>query len=115
MIAVIFESVPAAGQDAVYLDIAASLRADLEMIDGFISVERYESLTSPGKLLSLSFFRDEAAVAAWRNRPRHRGAQAAGRSGVFSDYRVRIATVTRDYGLHDRAEAPADSRTAHAT
>jgi heme-degrading monooxygenase HmoA len=114
MIAVIFESVPAAGQQSAYLDIAASLRADLEAVDGFISVERYESLTTPGKLLSLSFFRDETAVAAWRNRPRHRGAQATGRGGVFSDYRVRIAAVVRDYGLNDRTEAPPDSRAAHA-
>ncbi len=114
MIAVIFESEPAEGQETAYLDIAASLRADLEAIDGFVSVERYESLTTPGKLLSLSFFRDEAAVAAWRNRPRHRGAQAAGRSGVFRDYRVRIAAVVRDYGLNDRTEAPPDSCAAHA-
>lgn len=113
MIAVIFETEPAEGQDGTYLDIAASLRDELEAIDGFISVERYESLARPGKLLSLSFFRDEAAIAAWRNRPRHRGAQAAGRSGVFRDYRVRIATVVRDYGLDDRAQAPADSRTVH--
>ena len=114
MIAVIFESEPAEGQETAYLDIAASLRADLEAIDGFVSVERYESLTTPGKLLSLSFYRDEAAVAAWRNRPRHRGAQAAGRSGVFRDYRVRIAAVVRDYGLNDRTEAPPDSCAAHA-
>ncbi|WP_447727595.1 antibiotic biosynthesis monooxygenase family protein [Sphingomonas koreensis] len=114
MIAVIFESEPAEGQETAYLDIAVSLRAELEAIDGFISVERYESLANPGKLLSLSFFRDEAAVAAWRNRPRHRGAQAAGRGGVFRDYRVRIAAVVRDYGLSDRAEAPPDSRAAHA-
>jgi heme-degrading monooxygenase HmoA len=114
MIAVIFESEPAEGQEATYLDIAVSLRAELEAIDGFISVERYESLTNPGKLLSLSFFRDEAAVAAWRNRPRHRGAQAAGRGGVFHDYRVRIAAVVRDYGLNDRTGAPPDSRAEHA-
>lgn len=114
MIAVIFESEPAKGRETAYLDIAMSLRAELEAIDGFISVERYESLTKPGKLLSLSFFRDEAAVAAWRNRPRHRDAQAAGRTGVFHDYRVRIATVVRDYGLTDRAQAPSDSRIAHA-
>lgn len=114
MIAVIFESMPAPGQDTAYLDIAASLRADLEAIDGFVSVERYASLTSPGKLLSLSFFRDEAAIAQWRNRPRHRGAQAAGRGGVFRDYRVRIAAVVRDYGLNDRSEAPPDSRAVHA-
>jgi heme-degrading monooxygenase HmoA len=114
MIAVIFESEPAEGQETAYLDIAASLRADLEAIDGFISVERYASLSSPGKLLSLSFFRDEAAIAEWRNCPRHRDAQAAGRHGVFRDYRVRIAAVVRDYGLNDRAGAPPDSRATHA-
>ena len=114
MIAGIFEAMPTSGQKTSYLDIAASLRADLEAIDGFISVERYESLTTPGKLLSLSFFRDEAAIAEWRNRPKHRGAQTAGRDGVFSDYRVRIATVMRDYGLNDSAEAPPDSRAVHA-
>ncbi|MCW4462496.1 antibiotic biosynthesis monooxygenase [Sphingomonas sp. BT-65] len=113
MIAVIFETEPAEGQENAYLDIAASLREELEAVDGFISVERYASLATPGKLLSLSFFRDEAAVAAWRNRPRHRGAQAAGRGGVFRDYRVRIAQVVRDYGLTDRTGAPADSRAAH--
>uniref|UniRef100_UPI0031DC8201 antibiotic biosynthesis monooxygenase family protein n=1 Tax=Sphingomonas sp. TaxID=28214 RepID=UPI0031DC8201 len=101
------------GQANAYLDIAASLRDELETIDGFISVERFQSLATPGKLLSLSFFRDEAAVAAWRNRPRHRGAQAAGRGGVFSDYRLRVAHVVRDYRLNDRAGAPADSHAVH--
>lgn len=113
MIAVIFEAEPAEGQEGAYLDIATSLRDELEAIDGFISVERFRSLASPGKLLSLSFFRDAAAVAAWRTRPRHRGAQAAGRGGVFRDYRLRVAQVVRDYGLADRAEAPADSRAVH--
>lgn len=115
MIAVIFEALPAPGQQDRYLAIAASLRAELEAIDGFVSVERYASLTTPGKLLSLSFFRDEAAVAAWRNRPGHRGAQAAGREKVFADYRIRIAAVVRDYGLTQRGEAPPDSRSAHPT
>ena len=96
-----------------YLDLAAALRADLEQIDGFISVERFEGLSTPGKLLSLSIFRDEAAVAAWRNRPGHRATQAKGRNGVFADYRLRVAQVLRDYGLEEREEAPADSRTAH--
>ena len=79
-----------------YLELAAALRADLEQIDGFISVERFESLSTPGKLLSLSIFRDEAAVAAWRNRPGHRATQAKGRNGVFADYRLRVAQVLRD-------------------
>ena len=92
--------------------LAAALKPELERIDGFISVERFESLVTPGKLLSLSFFRDEAAVAAWRNRPGHRATQAKGRAGVFSDYRLRIAGVIRDYGLTDRAEAPTDSAVA---
>lgn len=113
MIAVIFEVRPAHGERDHYLDLAARLRPELETIDGFISVERFQSLTDPGKLLSLSFWRDEDAVRAWRNRPSHRATQAKGRSGVFSDYRLRIAAVIRDYGLHDRAEAPDDSRRAH--
>ncbi|WP_240232306.1 antibiotic biosynthesis monooxygenase family protein [Devosia lacusdianchii] len=113
MIAVIFEVWPADGEMGHYLDLAAALRKDLEQIDGFISVERFESLTTPGKLLSLSFFRDEVAVVAWRNRPGHRATQAKGRGGVFANYRLRVAQVLRDYGLDERDEAPADSRAAH--
>lgn len=114
MIAVIFEVWPAEGEMGHYLDLAAALRSDLEKIDGFISVERFESLVTPGKLLSLSFFRDEAAVMSWRNRPRHRATQAKGRGGVFANYRLRVAQVLRDYGLNERDQAPADSRVAHA-
>ncbi|MCW8056018.1 antibiotic biosynthesis monooxygenase family protein [Agrobacterium radiobacter] len=113
MIAVIFEVWPADGEKQHYLDIAAGLRAELETIDGFLSVERFQSISNPQKMLSLSFFRDEEAVKAWRNTPPHRTAQSLGRSGVFSDYRLRIAHVMRDYGLQDREEAPADSRVAH--
>jgi len=110
MIAVIFEAWPARDQVAHYLDLAAALRPELEGIDGFVSIERFESLTEPGKLLSLSFFRDEAAVAAWRNRPAHRATQRLGRESVFEDYRLRIAAVVRDYGMAERDEAPDDSR-----
>ena len=113
MIAVIFEVEPAEGQRDAYLDIAARLKPELEAVDGFLSVERFESLTNPGKMLSLSFFRDEAAVAAWRNTEDHRHAQAAGRGGVFADYRLRVARVVRDYGMTERDEAPEDSRAAH--
>ena len=113
MIAVIFEVWPADGHKQTYLDIAASLRPELERIDGFISIERFQSLTDETKLLSLSFWRDEAAVAAWRNVERHRAAQKRGREGVFRDYRLRIAHVMRDYGLAERAEAPANSRAAN--
>jgi heme-degrading monooxygenase HmoA len=113
MIAVIFEVVPARGRTQDYLDTAAKLRATLEAMDGFVSVERFESLSRPGKVLSLSFWRDEAAVEAWRTLEVHRLAQAAGRGGVFQDYRLRVAHVVRDYGLHERAQAPADSRKAH--
>ena len=112
MIAVIFEVRPAEGRRDRYLEMAASLRDDLAEIDGFVSVERFESLTEPGKLLSLSFWRDEAALEAWRKRPRHRTAQRAGRSEVFADYRLRVAGVIRDYGMDSRAEAPSDSRDA---
>ena len=113
MIAVIFEVVPHPAMRQRYLDIAAALRPRLGEIDGFISVERFQSLSDPGKLLSLSFWRDEAAVAQWRNTEEHRGAQGQGRSEVFSDYHLRIAAVVRDYGMHDRKQAPADSRLLH--
>ncbi len=113
MIAVIFEAWPAAGDAGPYLDLAAALRPELDAIPDFIAIERFQSLADPGKLLSLSFWRDEAAVAAWRNRPAHRAAQARGRAGVLDDYRLRIAAVTRDYGRDDRAQAPPDSREAH--
>ena len=113
MIAVIFEVWPHADHRSDYFDIAAELRPHLEKIDGFISVERFESLTENGKVLSLSFWRDEDAVARWRNVAEHRAAQANGRGGVFSDYRLRIASVVRDYGMNERAEAPKDSRARH--
>lgn len=113
MIAVIFEVWPAEGQSGAYLDTAAALRPQLEQVDGFISVERFESLTEPGKYLSLSIWRDEDAVAEWRRTEEHRVAQAAGRETVFRDYRLRVAAVVRDYGMTDRDEAPADSRETH--
>jgi heme-degrading monooxygenase HmoA len=113
MIAVIFEVWPASGRKDDYLAIAATLRAELETMDGFISVERFQSLTDPSKLLSLSFWLDEAAVEGWRNQIHHRESQAAGRAGVFADYRLRIASVVRDYGLKERAQAPQDSRAYH--
>ncbi|MBM6580881.1 antibiotic biosynthesis monooxygenase [Microvirga sp. BT689] len=114
MIAVIFEVWPDGdGGKRDYLGLAAALRSDLMTMDGFISVERFQSLTEPGKLLSLSFWRDEEAVRAWRNLPSHRTTQGAGRAGVFRDYRLRVASVIRDYGLNERDEAPADSRAAH--
>jgi heme-degrading monooxygenase HmoA len=113
MIAVIFEVWPASGRKDDYLAIAASLRTELEAIDGFISVERFQSLTDPGKLLSLSFWRDEDAVKRWRNQQHHRASQAKGRSGIFADYRLRVAPVARDYGLNDRTAAPEDSRAVH--
>jgi heme-degrading monooxygenase HmoA len=113
MIAVIFEVWPTPGRRDDYLDLAASLRAELEQADGFISIERFQSLTEPEKLLSLQFWRDEHAVEAWRNNRRHRASQAAGRGGIFADYRLRIAGVIRDYGMTDRAQAPADSRRVH--
>ena len=106
MIAVLFEAAPAEGQQETYMALAAALRPQLEEIDGFISIERFQSLSDPKRLLSLSFWRDEAAVAQWRQFGPHRQAQAAGRDAVFTDYRLRIANVVRDYGLNDRAEAP---------
>jgi heme-degrading monooxygenase HmoA len=113
MIAVIFEVEPAEGRKADYLDVAAQLRPLLEEIEGFISVERFQSLTDPSKILSLSFFTDEEAVLRWRDLPEHRKAQELGRGGVFADYRLRVAHVMRDYGMNERAETPADSRRHH--
>src|SRR4051794_30093445 len=106
MIAVIFEVWPKPEHKQEYLDLAADLRPILETIDGFISIERFESLTEKGKILSLSVFRDEAAVDAWRNVPQHRKSQSKGRAKLFENYRLRIAGVIRDYGMNDRAEAP---------
>lgn len=113
MIAVIFEAEPRPGQRETYLELAAELKPRLEAIDGFVSIERFESLANEGKILSLSFWRDEAAVAEWRRLEDHRRAQAAGRNGIFADYRLRVASVLRDYGMTERAEAPADSRAAN--
>jgi heme-degrading monooxygenase HmoA len=113
VIAVIFEVWPAEGRAPEYFDLAGALRPDLEKIDGFISIERFESLTTKGKFLSLSFWRDDEAVRRWRNLESHRGAQAKGRGGIFADYRLRVASVVRDYGMKNRAEAPKDSKTEH--
>ncbi|WP_332610624.1 antibiotic biosynthesis monooxygenase family protein [Achromobacter sp. ESBL13] len=113
MIAVIFEVEPANGDPDPYLHIAAGLIDELKTIDGFISVERFQSLSTPGKLLSLSFWRDEDAVKRWRSLESHRRAQEAGRGGVFQNYRLRVAHVLRDYGMNARDEAPADSRSRH--
>lgn len=110
MIAVIFEVEPAEGHRDAYLGIAAQLKPLLETMPGFISVERFQSLTNKGKVLSLSFWKDEASVTGWRNTMEHRKAQAAGRAEHFANYRLRIAAVVRDYGMHERREqAPADS------
>lgn len=108
MIAVIFELEPHEGRKQEYLDIAAALRPRLEEIDGFISIERFQSLASPNRILSLSFWRDEAAVRAWRLQPEHREAQGLGRASIFAGYRLRVAQVLRDYGLTDRDETPSD-------
>ncbi|MEO1293207.1 MAG: antibiotic biosynthesis monooxygenase [Pseudomonadota bacterium] len=115
MIAIIFEVEPKKGHREAYLDIAAEMRPLLEQMDGFISVERFESLTTPGRLLSLSFWRDEEAVAAWRQLPEHRRSQVLGRGRHFQDYRLRVAGVIRDYGMHERDQAPGDSRAVHET
>jgi len=113
MIAVIFEVWPAVGQRQTYLDIAAELRPLLDEIDGFISIERFESIHEPGKMLSLSFWRDDEAVREWRALEDHRAAQRAGRNHVFRTYRLRIAGVIRNYGMTERSEAPPDSLVAH--
>jgi heme-degrading monooxygenase HmoA len=113
MIAIIFEVIPKEGMTEPYLDMAAEMRPLAEGIDGFVSVERFQSLTNPGKLLSLSLWRDEAAVEEWRKLADHRRAQEAGRTHLFADYRLRVAGVIRDYGMTEREEAPDDSRAIH--
>jgi heme-degrading monooxygenase HmoA len=110
MIAVIFEGTAQEDRKGAYLDAAARLRPLLANIDGFLSIERFESLTTPGKILSLSFWRDEEAVRRWRNLPEHRDVQRVARRSIFQDYRLRVAQVLRDYGMDERSEAPEDSK-----
>lgn len=113
MLAVIFEFIPAGDKTEEYMEIAAELRQHLKDIDGFISIERFTSLTDEGKILSLSFWRDEASIKKWRNLEVHRSAQQKGRSGIFSNYRLRVCEVVRDYSMEDREETPADSKEIH--
>jgi len=113
MIAVIFEAEPLPGRQQAYLDAAAELRPLLARVDGFISIERFASLSKPGRILSLSYWRDEEAVREWRNVEEHRRIQGTGRESIFGDYRLRVAEVVRDYGMRDRGEAPEDSRQVH--
>jgi heme-degrading monooxygenase HmoA len=113
MIAIIFESWPAPGKMQTYLDMGASLQSLLASQEGLISIERFQSVTDPGKLVALSFWRDEAAVDKWRNTAVHRTVQANSRHAVFDNYRLRVAAVLRDYGKYERAEAPADSRAVY--
>lgn len=113
MIAVIFEFTPASGRKQEYLDLAAALKPELDRADGFVSIERFESITSPGRFVSLSFWRDEESLRAWRNVAEHREAQAKGRGGIFSGYRLRVAQVLRDYTHAERSQAPRDSVAYH--
>ena len=114
MIAVIFESWPAPGKTEAYINMGAALASDLAKVDGFISVERFRSVTDPEKLVALSFWRDEASVDAWRNLEVHRTVQQESRSSIFTNYRLRVASVIRDYGMFERGQAPSDGLTAHS-
>ena len=113
MIAIIFEVTPNEGMADDYLKIAGEMRGFVEQIDGFISVERFQSLTNPDKLLSVSFFESEAAVEELRRLAAHRSAQKAGRETLFRDYRLRVLQVLRDYGKDDRGQVPLDSLEVH--
>lgn len=113
MVAVIFEFTPAPGRFPDYMDLVGQLKPELEKAEGFISLERFESITTPGKFVSLQFWRDEACIAKWRNLQMHREAQKKGRSGIFASYRLRIAGVSRDYTMDGRSQAPTDSVAAH--
>ena len=114
MIAVIFEFTPAEGRFPDYMELVGTLKGDLEKADGFISLERFESITTKGKFVSLQFWRDEEAVRKWRTLQRHREAQKKGRAGIFASYRLRIASVVRDYTMDEREQAPADSLSFHS-
>jgi heme-degrading monooxygenase HmoA len=113
MIAVIFEVIPKEGQKDEYFKIAQVLQPALEKMNGFISIERFQSFNDPGKVLSLSFWKDEESIQQWRGVEMHRWAQSKGRESIFKDYHLRIAVVSRDYGMYDRKEAPADSKKFH--
>jgi heme-degrading monooxygenase HmoA len=113
MIAVIFEVIPNKGKKEEYLDIAVKLRPELDTIEGFISIERFQSFNDPEKVLSLSFWRDEESIQQWRNLEMHRYAQSKGRNEIFKDYHLSIATVVRDYGMFERKETPEDSFKFH--
>ncbi len=113
MIAVIFESTPAEGKWDRYFDLAAELKQELNKIEGFISIERFQSMAHPKKVLSLSFWKDEGSIAQWRNTEMHRTAQAEGRRSIFDDYRLRVAYVVRDYGAAERMQTPHDSKKVH--
>jgi heme-degrading monooxygenase HmoA len=113
MIAVIFEFTAAEGRFADYQALAEGLGEEVRRIDGFLSIERFQSISDPARFVSLSFWRDEEAVKKWRNVQKHREAQAKGRGGIFSAYRLRICAVLRDYGMQDRGEAPRDSVATH--
>lgn len=113
MVAVIFEVIPAEGKRDEYLDIAAMLKPELVKIEGFISIERFQSLTNPEKILSLSFWENEESVRQWRNLEMHRKAQKKGRLEVFENYRLRVALVERDYGMEERGQVPQDSAEFH--
>lgn len=113
MVAVIFEACPAKGKWEEYLDIAAVLKPELSKMEGFISIDRFQSISNPNKVLSLSFWEDESSIRQWRNMELHRQAQTHGRKSIFDDYRLRVATVVRDYGMNERDQAPADSQLIH--
>jgi heme-degrading monooxygenase HmoA len=106
MFVVVFEVQPKPGREQDYLDIAASLKPDVERIEGFISVERFQSMTNPGKLVSVSYWQDDAAVKRWREHAKHHLAQLSGRGQIFADYRITVAEVERQYGMFERAQAP---------
>jgi len=113
MIAVIFEFTPAEGRFPEYLKLVGELKADLDKAEGFISLERFESITNKGKFVSLQFWKDEESVRKWRNLQKHREAQKKGRKEVFDSYRLRVCSVIRDYEMDRREQAPKDSVEIH--
>ena len=109
MYAVIFEVIPTKTGKEEYLKIASTLKEFLQNREGFISIERFQSLVDENKLLSLSFWEDEKSIEIWRNMFEHRVAQDKGNARIFEDYRIRVAKVERDYTKTNREQAPKDS------
>ena len=106
---VLFEVTVKSGQMDDYLKMAASLKESLASAEGLSRAERFSSLVTENKLLSLSVWDGEQSVEKWRNLLAHRACQRHGRMHDFADDQITVVTPIRTYSMTDRTEAPADS------